>query len=227
MKNGKTQYSEVGSAYAKSAEVFEQEHKDMARAALYTELPDLTGSSVLDVGCGAGVDVAYYVSQGAEVMGIDAEPEMIDMARKEHPGIGDFNVCDLLDLDLPEQSVDIVTSRFMLQHLQDVEAGLRAIHRVLKPGGLSVNVIGHPLIAFMASKTKHYGEKEKVPVPLYEGVEVEDFSHAFQDYLTPWVLQHFDLLTFDEGPLDASVPRTHALGDHLPDYLLLTFRKHG
>ena len=116
---------------------------------------------VLDVGCGTGTLALALKSSVAtgEVHGIDASPEMIEVAREKTAKAGaaiDFQVALIEAIPFPDASFDLVTSSLMLHHLPDElkAKGLLEIRRVLKPGGrfmamdfaaLSHSPLGHLL----------------------------------------------------------------------------------
>jgi demethylmenaquinone methyltransferase/2-methoxy-6-polyprenyl-1,4-benzoquinol methylase/phosphoethanolamine N-methyltransferase len=100
------------------------------------------GEKVLDVGCGTGtlaIAIKPQVGTG-EVHGIDASPEMIQVAKEKSAKDGsdiDFRVALIEAIPFPDASFDLVTSSLMLHHLpDDLKAkGFLEIRRVLKPGG--------------------------------------------------------------------------------------------
>jgi demethylmenaquinone methyltransferase/2-methoxy-6-polyprenyl-1,4-benzoquinol methylase len=98
------------------------------------------GGSALDVACGSGkLTAALARIAGAEgrVVGLDFSPQMLEVARREHPGI-EFTEGDALRLPFEEGTFDASTIAFGLRNLADPVKGLQEMQRVLKPGGRSV-----------------------------------------------------------------------------------------
>ena len=116
--------------------------RSAANSAAYL-LPHLApGMSLLDIGCGPGtitLDLAEVVSPG-RVVGFDVVADPLDAARVNAEARGDatteFGIGDVYDLDLPDDSVDVVHAHQVLQHLSDPVAALREMRRVCRPGGL-------------------------------------------------------------------------------------------
>ena len=114
----------------------------MARPCLkYLEDPVI--HDVLDLGCGTGtltLEIARLLTaRCGQVVGIDAAPRMIEVARKKAGIIRNvrFDVVAAEALPYPDQSFDHVLSTFFFHHI-DMELKLRAIDeafRVLRPGG--------------------------------------------------------------------------------------------
>lgn len=95
------------------------------------------GQRVLDVACGTGaltVAVAARVSPGGTVLGLDANPDMLAVARRKHAGI-EWHDGRAESLPFPDASFDAVVSQFGLMFFSDRVAALREMQRVLRPGG--------------------------------------------------------------------------------------------
>ncbi len=94
------------------------------------------GERVLDVGAGTGTLVRLLYEKGAHVTGIDADPRILEIARKKVPEVK-FVEGNAQSLPFPDGSFEVVTSSLVFHHLhpQAKRAALREIHRVLRPGG--------------------------------------------------------------------------------------------
>lgn len=101
---------------------------------------------VLDLCTGTG-DLAGILKEKypqAKVIGIDFSEKMLEIARKKHPGI-EFIQADITNLPLENESFDLCIISFGLRNIENMERVLKEIHRVLKPGGIFINLdLGKP-----------------------------------------------------------------------------------
>ncbi|MEO8244239.1 MAG: methyltransferase domain-containing protein [bacterium] len=103
---------------------------------------DLTGKTVLDIGCGAGgIDLALVQNHGAAyVMGLDVEDPVLTQARSLiaqaalAPRIGVVKVAPG-PLPLPPASFDVVFSKDSIVHIADKHSLMAEVYRVMRPGG--------------------------------------------------------------------------------------------
>jgi demethylmenaquinone methyltransferase/2-methoxy-6-polyprenyl-1,4-benzoquinol methylase len=92
------------------------------------------GSTALDVATGTGDLAIELARRGAEVIGSDFAPAMLELARRKAPGLT-FEEGDALDLDHPDGAFDAVTVGFGARNFADLDRGLGEMARVTKPGG--------------------------------------------------------------------------------------------
>ena len=100
---------------------------------------DLSGLTLLDVGCGAGLASEAFARMGARVTGLEAAPEALAAAR-DHAAAGGLSI-DYRD-GTPEMlaaegaAFDAVVSLEVIEHVEDRDAFLAALAGLVKPGGL-------------------------------------------------------------------------------------------
>jgi demethylmenaquinone methyltransferase/2-methoxy-6-polyprenyl-1,4-benzoquinol methylase len=114
------------------------------RAARATGLT--TGGSALDVACGSGkltAELARLAGPTGRVVGVDFSVEMLEVARREHPGIT-FVEGDALNLPFDEASFDVATIAFGLRNLADPVRGLREMLRVVKRRAVVLEFVRPP-----------------------------------------------------------------------------------
>lgn len=95
------------------------------------------GQRVLDVACGTGIvarTAANLISGDGTVVGVDANPAMLAVARRVCPDI-DFRHGDATALPFPDASFDAALCQMALMFFPDPAKALREMARVVKPGG--------------------------------------------------------------------------------------------
>ena len=104
------------------------------------------GLRVLEIGCGLGTDGAQFAQAGADYTGIDLTDAAIELAQKRFELFnlsGTFQTDDAERLSFPNDSFDLVYSHGVLHHTPDIDAAIREIHRVLRPGGRAEVMLYH------------------------------------------------------------------------------------
>ena len=129
------------------------------------------GQRVLEVGCGAGVDLARFARGGADVTGVDLAASAIDLARAnfEQQGLrGDFHVANGEQLPFADGAFDLVFAHGVVQYTADPQRLVNECRRVLKPGGEAIFQVYNRISWLNAlSKLMKVGlEHEEAPVLL-------------------------------------------------------------
>jgi demethylmenaquinone methyltransferase/2-methoxy-6-polyprenyl-1,4-benzoquinol methylase len=114
------------------------------RAARVTGLT--AGGSALDVACGSGkltAELARIAGPKGRVVGLDFSPQMLEVARREHPEI-EFVEGDALRLPFGDAEFAVSTIAFGLRNLADPIAGMREMVRVVKSRAVVLEFVRPP-----------------------------------------------------------------------------------
>lgn len=96
------------------------------------------GRTVLEIGCGVGLDTWTMAQRGMRVSAVDLTQVAIETAAQRFARAGleaDFRVADACNLPYADDTFDYVYSFGVLHHVADTDKSIREVLRVLKPGG--------------------------------------------------------------------------------------------
>jgi SAM-dependent methyltransferase len=99
------------------------------------------GRDVLDVGCGAGVEVVRFAKGGARIAGVDVSDKAVGLTAenlRQSGHVARLAVADAEALPFPDASFDFVYAHGVVQYAADDRAVVAECHRVLRPGGLAM-----------------------------------------------------------------------------------------
>ena len=204
--------------------------------------PDMSGMKVLDLGCGYGWHCKYAAAQGAaSVLGIDLSEKMIARAREIN---GDeritYRICGLEEYEYPEEEYDCVVSNLALHYIEDLDTVYQKICRTLKPGGIFLLNIEHPVFTAGVNEDWIYdkdGNPEYWPVDdyyypgerstLFLGERVRKYHHTLTQILMGLLNAGFVLETVEEAVPDESMLDIPGMKDEMrrPMMLLVRARK--
>ena len=135
----------------------------------------LEGKRALDVGCGAGLLAEPLARLGATVTGIDASPEVIEVAWEHARRQGleiDYRAGDVHDL---EGQFDLITAMEVIEHVADPAVFVKALAERLGPGGLLV-----------MSTPNATGWSRLLMIAIGEGFgHIPRGTHDFERFITP------------------------------------------
>ncbi len=134
------------------------------------------GKSVLEVGCGAAVDLARFARGGAQATGVDLSASAIELARANfaQQGLdGRFEVADGEQLPFADDSFEFVYAHGVVQYTASPQRLVDECRRVLKPGGRALFQVYNRVSWLNAlSKLMNVGlEHDDAPVLLKFSIE--------------------------------------------------------
>ncbi|QCW49600.1 methyltransferase domain-containing protein [Nocardioides dongxiaopingii] len=125
----RSDWTDVGRGWVAQEAVFDAAFAPVTEAIL-TAAGLTAGNRVLDVGCGSGTLLAAATAAGAEAVGVDISPTMVEAARRRVPGatvvLADAQDSDLLEV-APGRPFDRVVSRFGVMFFADPVAAFSRI----------------------------------------------------------------------------------------------------
>jgi SAM-dependent methyltransferase len=131
----KATYDLVADDYV--AHIFDELKDKPFDRALLDEMAVRAGVGIIcDLGCGPGHAARYLHERGANVIGIDLSPGMIERARAHTPGVP-FEASDMRALDVPDGAWQAIVAFYSIVHFSREELAdvFREMKRVLAPGG--------------------------------------------------------------------------------------------
>jgi SAM-dependent methyltransferase len=178
LEDTRASYDTVAGSYADlTRHLLDETPEERAVLALFADMVRVRGGgAVADVGCGPGRITAHLRRLGVDAFGIDLSPGMIEVARREHPGLR-FDLGSMTDLALADASVAGLVAWYSLIHVPDDEVSPVFAHfrRVLRPGG--------PLLLGF-----HVGDESQLKTQGYGGQPMKVFVHRRRhDQMIAWL----------------------------------------
>lgn len=119
-------------------------------------LGDVRGLRILDLGCGEGGYSRELARRGAQVLGIDGSPRLIEVARQRALAEGldtEYGCANASALDaVATASFQRVVASMSLMDVEDYDGAVREAHRVLASGGDLLISITHPCFSAPVSE---------------------------------------------------------------------------
>jgi SAM-dependent methyltransferase len=123
---------------------------------------DVAGLRVLDAGCGPGLYSEELLARSAEVVALDRSPAMVELARRRLGSKAHVVQADLAEpLPFAAGEFDLVVCALVIHHLDDREACLRELFRVLRPRGRAVVSTQHPTTDWLRKGGSYFETKEE------------------------------------------------------------------
>lgn len=169
------------------------------------------GKRVLDAGCGTGYLSISLALEGAEVIGVDLSPKMIEEATSlavEKDSNARFRIDSCEELHtIPGASIDLLVSNYVLMDLPNLQNAANSIYRVLVSGGFAVCVFGHPFSSELKENENYFDEVKKVDRWGPFDSDLVFFHRPISQYWRAFRDAGLEIVDFDEPVAqDPSIP---------------------
>lgn len=190
----------------------------------------------LDVGCGEGRFCRMLRALDIETMGIDPTAALIDHAIACDPG-GDYRVGRAEALELPDGAFDLIVCYLSLIDIDDIDAAIPEMARVLRPGGsllianlTNFNTAGQTLgwsdkdLSLGGFAMDHYLE-ERADWVAWRGIRVRNWHRPMSRYMSLLLAAGLGLIHFSEPSPIGGDPVRVARYRRAPNFLIMEWRK--
>ncbi|UNP77658.1 class I SAM-dependent methyltransferase [Bacillus nitratireducens] len=102
---------------------------------------DVQNKQVIDIGCGGGIYTKELALMGAKsVVGLDFSKEILQAAKENCKGFPNISFIhgDAHNIPYPNETFDLIISRAVIHHLQDIPIFIREASRILKKDGILI-----------------------------------------------------------------------------------------
>ena len=143
------------------------------------------GRRMLEVGCGVGTDLVRFAKHGAAVTGVDLAQVSIDLAKQNFAlnGVtGDLRTMNGEDMQIDDESFDVVYAHGVLQYTDDPQRMIREIHRVLRPGGEAILMV-YNRYSWLYALSKVFGTTlEHEDAPAFKTFSIRQFKRMLSGF---------------------------------------------
>ncbi|MDG6986125.1 MAG: methyltransferase domain-containing protein [Nitrososphaerota archaeon] len=156
MKPSSDGWEELADWYdQKEGETGDLWHRALIDPVLLRVLGQCRGKRVLDLGCGNGYLARRIARLGATVTAVDASPRMIRNAKSRDDGSGVryLRASATMMRGVGSASFDVVFANMSLMDVEDAEAAIGEVARVLRKGGRFVASISHPCFNILSNSS--------------------------------------------------------------------------
>ena len=136
---------------------------------------------MLDAGCGSGAQCEWLLEEGADVIGIDLSPAMVDETKRRCGKKAHVFVADLAEpLPLEPGTLDGITCSLALHYLRDWDVPLHSFRSALRSAGWLVLSLDHPFAPALASQKGDCFDTELVTETWQKGTVEATTQHFWR-----------------------------------------------
>ena len=151
-------WDNIASAYSQKIEAHGDRCFQEIRERFWTTLGDISGKTILDLGCGQGWLTKELTNRGALSIGVDGSGALIERARSLFPELT-FHVADLAE-GLPDINTqfDVIISHMVVMDIPEIGTLFDSVSRALRPGGTFFFTLPHPCFFMQKSHQDDAGQ---------------------------------------------------------------------
>jgi SAM-dependent methyltransferase len=204
------------------------------RPATISLLPDVKNMKVMDLGCAGGWYTKYLLDNGADVIAIDVNKNMVEITKKRTQ-----NKCSIIQADInngfdfiEDCSLDIVLASLVLHYIKNIEKAFLEINRILKINGEIIFSTHHPLMEFIYFKREDYMAVELLEDEWTMGeerIKVQFYRRPLSKILQPLIDNGFYIEKIIEPELTEKFkeksPEVYERFSKRPNFLFVKGRK--
>jgi ubiquinone/menaquinone biosynthesis C-methylase UbiE len=143
------------------------------------------GKSLLEVGCGIGIDLVRFARGGALATGVDLSETALSLARENasHAGVNlELRLADGEDLPYPDGSFDVVYGHGVLQYTAAPERMVEECRRVLKRSGEAIFMVYNRISWLNALSKLMRVELEHEDAPVLRKYSISEFRDLLSKF---------------------------------------------
>lgn len=187
-------------------------------------LPDFNNKIVLDLGCGYGWHSLYAVKHGAsKVIACDISSKMIEAAKeKNNDSRIDYRCVAFEESNFKQEAFDIIICSLMIHYLPSYQEFVEKVYRWLKPNGILVFNVEHPVFTAQGSQDWDYDNEGRIrhfPVDNYYfegkretnflGETVIKYHRTLTTYLNELLKHGLEILQIKEPTVSSEALALH------------------
>jgi ubiquinone/menaquinone biosynthesis C-methylase UbiE len=132
-------WDKVAERYARQPVADEESYQKKLQVTRQYFRPDM---DVLEFGCGTGSTAIAHAPYVKQILAVDVSPKMLELARgkadAENVENVTFRQADITGLSVPDESLDAVMGHSILHLVDDKDAVIAKVRKMLKPDGLFI-----------------------------------------------------------------------------------------
>lgn len=168
---------------------FRQNYDVYAHSDALLNFAGYDGKSVLEIGCGIGLDALEFAKNGAKVTAIDLSPQNIELTKQyfAHNQLeANIMVANAEALSFKDESFDLVIAIGVLYYTPNPQQAINEILRILKPGGKTIcmfynKLSWYSLLAKISGTNFDNQEKDAPIMKLFSSQQLEAMYESFSD----------------------------------------------